>query len=104
MADIEPSSIPPQDPPLSPQQTQILDRVLKGKSVFFTGSAGVGKSVLLRAIIGKFKERGEAASFEYQRLINEYRAGRGSDPDLSDARSVVRGKLGVTASTGAAAV
>ncbi|KAG9051525.1 hypothetical protein FS837_004035 [Tulasnella sp. UAMH 9824] len=36
---------------LSEEQQKILDKVKDGKSLFFTGSAGTGKSVLLRAII-----------------------------------------------------
>ena len=36
---------------LSDEQRQVLDMVKNGKSVFFTGSAGCGKSVLLREII-----------------------------------------------------
>ncbi|KAF8634433.1 hypothetical protein AX15_000883 [Amanita polypyramis BW_CC] len=36
---------------LSGDQQRILDRVKQGLSVFFTGSAGTGKSVLLQAII-----------------------------------------------------
>ncbi|GLB43418.1 putative DNA-dependent ATPase and 5'-3' DNA helicase required for the maintenance of both mitochondrial and nuclear genome stability [Lyophyllum shimeji] len=36
---------------LSQEQTQILKLVSEGKSVFYTGSAGTGKSVLLREII-----------------------------------------------------
>ena len=39
------------EPVLSPEQTVVLRRVLQGQSIFFTGSAGVGKSVLTRAII-----------------------------------------------------
>ncbi|CAE6460433.1 unnamed protein product [Rhizoctonia solani] len=38
-------------PELSEEQRHILERVLQGESVFFTGSAGTGKSVLLRSII-----------------------------------------------------
>lgn len=38
-------------PPLSPQQQQVLDRILKGENIFFTGAAGTGKSYLFRAII-----------------------------------------------------
>ncbi|KAJ3718423.1 PIF1-like helicase-domain-containing protein [Lentinula raphanica] len=36
---------------LSPEQKQVLKKVERGESVFFTGSAGTGKSVLLREII-----------------------------------------------------
>jgi len=36
---------------LSEQQLRALDLVLKGKSIFFTGSAGTGKSTLLMRII-----------------------------------------------------
>lgn len=36
---------------LSPEQRHVLEMVKRGKSVFFTGSAGTGKSVLLREII-----------------------------------------------------
>ncbi|CAE6438404.1 unnamed protein product [Rhizoctonia solani] len=38
-------------PELSEEQRHVLNMVLRGESVFFTGSAGTGKSVLLRAII-----------------------------------------------------
>ncbi|KAL5632929.1 hypothetical protein ACGC1H_003427 [Rhizoctonia solani] len=38
-------------PELSEEQKHVLNKVLQGESVFFTGSAGTGKSVLLRAII-----------------------------------------------------
>ena len=36
---------------LSPEQLYVLSKVQQGDSVFFTGSAGTGKSVLLREII-----------------------------------------------------
>ncbi|CCM00349.1 uncharacterized protein FIBRA_02379 [Fibroporia radiculosa] len=36
---------------LSPEQKAVLELVKEGKNVFFTGSAGTGKSVLLREII-----------------------------------------------------
>ncbi len=39
---------------LSPDQLHVLEKVKKGESVFFTGSAGTGKSVLLREIINHF--------------------------------------------------
>ncbi|KAF8349807.1 PIF1-like helicase-domain-containing protein [Amanita rubescens] len=60
LPDPEPSSTGP--PPkaeiaLSRDQQRILDHVKQGRSVFFTGSAGTGKSVLLRAIIDNFGGR-----------------------------------------------
>ncbi|XP_043262791.1 ATP-dependent DNA helicase PIF1 [Colletes gigas] len=36
---------------ITEEQTKILDAVLSGKNIFFTGSAGTGKSYLLRKII-----------------------------------------------------
>uniref|UniRef100_A0A8C7XP52 ATP-dependent DNA helicase PIF1 n=1 Tax=Oryzias sinensis TaxID=183150 RepID=A0A8C7XP52_9TELE len=37
---------------LSKEQTAVLSAVLRGKNVFFTGSAGTGKSFLLKRIMG----------------------------------------------------
>lgn len=43
---------PVDEPPLlSPQQQEVLDRILRGENIFFTGAAGTGKSHLFRAII-----------------------------------------------------
>ncbi|RDA83090.1 hypothetical protein CP532_3086 [Ophiocordyceps camponoti-leonardi (nom. inval.)] len=43
---------------LSSEQLHVLDLVVeKGKSVFFTGPAGTGKSVLMKAIIRKLKDK-----------------------------------------------
>lgn len=43
---------------LSAEQRHVLDLVVdKGKSIFFTGSAGTGKSVLLREIIHSLKRK-----------------------------------------------
>lgn len=72
-------------PPLSPQQAEILARVMRGDNIFFTGPAGTGKSVLLRAIIKAFKEKEEA-----------HAAGGGS--------SRAESGLAATASTGIAAM
>lgn len=50
----------PKVPPLflSEEQKAVLEAVVeKGKSIFFTGSAGTGKSVLMREIISKLRER-----------------------------------------------
>ncbi|KAI0733983.1 PIF1-like helicase-domain-containing protein, partial [Fomitopsis betulina] len=43
---------------LSPEQQAVLDMVKAGRNVFFTGSAGTGKSVLLREIIQHCGGRG----------------------------------------------
>lgn len=45
------------DPPLSEQQQEVLQRCLEGANIFFTGSAGTGKSVLLRALIKALKNK-----------------------------------------------
>ncbi|KAF8586831.1 hypothetical protein K439DRAFT_1247049, partial [Ramaria rubella] len=37
---------------LSTEQQRVVQAVLCGESLFFTGSAGTGKSVLLRHVIG----------------------------------------------------
>lgn len=42
-------------PPLSPDQQRTLDLMKEGKSVFFTGSAGTGKSFLLRHGVQQLK-------------------------------------------------
>mmetsp|Transcript_5870 Transcript_5870/g.16455 ORF Transcript_5870/g.16455 Transcript_5870/m.16455 type:complete len:761 (-) Transcript_5870:465-2747(-) len=48
-----------QQPPvtLSPEQAYVEQLVLTGKSVFFTGSAGTGKSFLLNRIILRLREK-----------------------------------------------
>lgn len=46
---------------LSPEQQRVLEAVVKhGQNVFFTGSAGTGKSVLLRHIIQDLKKKYES--------------------------------------------
>jgi len=42
---------------LSSEQRHILDLVKQGRSVFFTGPAGTGKSVLMREIIAELKRK-----------------------------------------------
>ncbi|TKE31449.1 hypothetical protein FCK73_09350, partial [Campylobacter coli] len=43
---------------LSDEQRHVLKAVVeKGKSIFFTGSAGTGKSVLMREIIKKLRDK-----------------------------------------------
>ncbi|KAI0793365.1 PIF1-like helicase-domain-containing protein [Abortiporus biennis] len=48
---------PLQDVKLSKEQYDVLNMVRSGRSVFFTGSAGTGKSVLLRKIIEDCREK-----------------------------------------------
>lgn len=49
---------PPETPTLSDEQTAILNMVVREeKSIFFTGSAGTGKSLLLRAIIAALRQK-----------------------------------------------
>ncbi|KAF8306376.1 hypothetical protein DL93DRAFT_224980 [Clavulina sp. PMI_390] len=54
-----PINLKPTEPiVLSEEQQGILNAVLQGHSLFFTGSAGTGKSVLLREIISQLRARG----------------------------------------------
>lgn len=43
---------PSNSEPLDLEQKEVLDACLKGQNIFFTGSAGTGKSYLLKKIIG----------------------------------------------------
>ena len=95
------------DPELSTQQAGILRRIMEGENFFFTGSAGTGKSVLLRAIIKSFYEKNledmRNAPGLQERLWQEYmQSDRKNPPPTVD--KVMRWKLGVTASTGMAGV
>lgn len=65
--DFQPKRLKKQSPPpqvetdekveLSPEQEKVIDLVInKKKNVFFTGSAGTGKSVLLKELAKKLKE------------------------------------------------
>lgn len=55
-AELKPSKKPtlslPMGRKLSKEQSHVLAMILKGKNVFFTGSAGTGKSFLLKRIVG----------------------------------------------------
>lgn len=46
------ASSPVPNDPLDVEQKDVLDACLSGRNVFFTGSAGTGKSYLLKKIIG----------------------------------------------------
>ena len=52
------SSVPFTNADCSPQQKRILDFVAEGRNVFFTGSAGVGKSFVLNKVCEKLKFQG----------------------------------------------
>jgi Cdc6-like AAA superfamily ATPase len=79
------ATIPAEEPMLSAQQSDILTRILVGESFFFTGSAGTGKSVLLRAIVKAFASKKRSVSH-------------------GQSVGVVPYELGITASTGMAAM
>ncbi|KAK4510077.1 uncharacterized protein ATC70_006246 [Mucor velutinosus] len=56
MASLSPTASTEFTPELSDEQKRVFDMVVRErKSIFFTGSAGTGKSVLLRAIIAKLR-------------------------------------------------
>lgn len=77
-------------PFLSFEQREVLKKVLQGHSVFFTGSAGTGKSVLLREIIKALRNR--------HKKPNYFKNIPGMAAGADDNNSVA-----VTASTGLAA-
>ncbi|XP_072818336.1 ATP-dependent DNA helicase PIF1 isoform X3 [Vicugna pacos] len=55
-------SLPSTKPQLSKEQAAVLRVVLKGQSIFFTGSAGTGKSYLLKRILGSLPPTGTVAT------------------------------------------
>lgn len=97
-------------PELSRQQRRILDEIISGKNYFFTGSAGCGKSVLIRAIIAEFKKRQALAR---TRTLRENSKGKEHGqvaergPQLGKSSPIEEYRtwsLAVTASTGLSAV
>ncbi|KAM7154680.1 ATP-dependent DNA helicase PIF1 isoform 1-T2 [Molossus nigricans] len=52
----------PTKPQLSEEQAAVLRVILKGQSIFFTGSAGTGKSYLLKRILGSLPPTGTVAT------------------------------------------
>lgn len=46
------------EPTLSPEQAALVDLILKGKNVFYTGSAGCGKSTVLKAFVKQLRDAG----------------------------------------------
>jgi hypothetical protein len=45
-------------PTLVPEQQQVVDLILEGHNVFYTGSAGCGKSTVLKAFVSQLRQRG----------------------------------------------
>lgn len=53
------AATPTDDPPLCAEQAALVDLILQGHNVFYTGSAGCGKSTVLRAFVKKLREMGK---------------------------------------------
>jgi len=49
--------IPEFEPTLSAEQQNVVDRVMGGMNVFYTGSAGCGKSTILKVIVRQLREK-----------------------------------------------
>ena len=47
------------EPTLSPEQQKVVDLIVEGHNVFYTGSAGCGKSTILKAFVKILKARGQ---------------------------------------------
>lgn len=90
-APAQPELPTPQEIQLSPEQQHVLDMVKQGKSVFFTGSAGLS-SDFAREIHHLIEKRSGTGKSVLLREIIKLRGGR---PSV---------RLGVTASTGIASV
>lgn len=54
--------VPISEPKLSKEQADLVDLIMTGKNVFYTGSAGVGKSTVLNAFKREFSKRGISIS------------------------------------------
>lgn len=48
-----------QEPKLCPEQAALVELITSGKNVFYTGSAGCGKSTVLRAFVARLRARGK---------------------------------------------
>ena len=118
-------SIPTQspEPDLSAQQKRVLETILNGQNYFFTGSAGTGKSVLLRAVIKALQKRAEEKRRKFEteievlgedtiawksgvrrRVPSDFHKPQAKEEALAIEKSVNDPSIAVTASTGMAAV
>lgn len=50
---------PSSEPALCPEQAALVDLILKGNNVFYTGSAGCGKSTVLKAFVKQLRGMGK---------------------------------------------
>ncbi|KAF5573263.1 atp-dependent dna helicase pif1 [Fusarium pseudoanthophilum] len=57
--DLEPEVDPEPEPTLCKEQQDLLDLIMSGRNVFFTGSAGCGKSTVLKAAVKKLRAQGK---------------------------------------------
>ncbi|ORY59152.1 uncharacterized protein BCR38DRAFT_65415 [Pseudomassariella vexata] len=48
-----------EDPPLCPEQAELVDLIVSGRNVFYTGSAGCGKSTVLKVFTKRLREMGK---------------------------------------------
>ena len=55
----EPDTPKEKEPLLLEEQQRIVDAIFAGRNVFYTGSAGCGKSTILRTFVPKLRELGK---------------------------------------------
>ncbi|CAK4033949.1 ATP-dependent DNA helicase PIF1 [Lecanosticta acicola] len=55
----QPQPAPRNEPVLCQEQQEVVDLILAGKNVFYTGSAGCGKSTVLKSFVPKLRELGK---------------------------------------------
>lgn len=51
--------VPVVEPTLCPEQQALVDLIMSGKNVFYTGSAGCGKSTVLKAFTSQLRDMGK---------------------------------------------
>lgn len=52
-------AVPTSEPVLCAEQKEVVDLILTGHNVFYTGSAGCGKSTVLKSFVPKLREQGK---------------------------------------------